>query len=225
MNVSMMRNQVTAYTQMMIDTQIMFGIPLGTCTVTQSICDQIKLLPSMSQYGVNTSYQDNPDMYNVLKDHSELRRELTSVFSTWINSIQGNNTTWVMTTNWITENSTGKNMGMHNHTNAMYSAVLYFGQYDDNHPQLVLYNPYHMGAQQSMHVASPAVNPFNNASYLAPIGEGIMIMFPSFLYHEHESFESTSNRQSFACNFFPTGVIGQGDSTLDTNWLQYDDKQ
>ena len=198
-----------------VNTDIMFGIPLGTCTVPQYMCDQLQLLPSMSQYGVNTSYQDNPDMYNVLKEHDELRNSLTLLFSTWINNIQGNDTQWVMTTNWITENTTGSRMGMHNHTNAMYSAVLYFGKYDENHPPLVLYNPW------TNHIASPAVNPFNNASYIAPIGEGIMIMFPSFLYHEHDSFVPTSNRQSFACNFFPTGVIGQGDSTLDTNWLQH----
>lgn len=204
---------------MMIDTQIMFGIPLGSCTIQQSICDQIKLLPSMSQYDI-TDYAVHPDMYNVLKDHSQLRKDLTSVFSTWINSIQGNNTTWAMTTNWITENSDGRSMGMHNHTNAMYSAVLYFGEYDDNHPQLKLYNPYHM-SPRTMDVVSPAVNPFNNASYLAPIGEGTMIMFPSFIFHEHETFKATTPRKSFACNFFPTGVIGTGDSTLDTNWLQH----
>lgn len=201
----------------MVDTQIMFGIPLGTCTVPQYICDQIKLLPSMSQYD-----DVHPDMFNVLKDHRQLRKDLTSVFTTWINNIQGNNTTWAMTTSWITDNSDGRSMGMHNHTNAMYSAVLYFGKYDDNHPQLVLHNPYYM-SPRTMNVATPAVNPFNNASYLAPIGEGTMIMFPSFIFHDHESFEPTSPRQSFACNFFPTGVIGQGDSTLDTNWLQYDE--
>ena len=202
----------------------MFGIPLGTCTVPQVICDQMKLLPSMTQHET-TNYAAHPDMYNVLKDHSQLRRDLTSVFSTWINNLQGNDTTWAMTTNWITENSTGSSMGMHNHINSMYSAVVYFGKYDDNHPQLILYNPYHMNTQRTMHVPSPAVNPFNNDAYVAPIGEGTMIMFPSFIFHEHESFESTSPRKSFACNFFPKGVIGMGDSTLDTNWLQYDDKQ
>ena len=89
----------------MVDTQIMFGIPLGTCTVPQYICDQIKLLPSMSQYD-----DVHPDMFNVLKDHRQLRKDLTSVFTTWINNIQGNNTTWAMTTSWITDNSDGRSM-------------------------------------------------------------------------------------------------------------------
>ena len=215
---------MTDSTTTRITTQMMFAIPLGTCTVPKFICDPIKKFPAMTQHDTRTfTYQTTPEMYNVLKDHSDLKRELTSLFSTWINSIQRNNQTWVMTTNWVTENPDGSHMSMHNHTNCMYSAVLYFDKHDENHPPLRFYNPFALNTQRTIHTTGAVSNPFTNYCYTAPIGEGTMIMFPSFLFHEHDPFEPTSNRKSFACNFFPIGVFGGADSTLDTNWLKYDE--
>ena len=105
----------------------------------------------------------------------------------------------------------------------MYSAVIYFDEILPEHPPLILMNPLAPSLNTNLYVRQVEANPFNATNYVCPCSTGTMIMFPSYVKHGHGAYESKVSRKSFACNFFPVGRFSSGDSSLDTNWLSYDD--
>tara|TARA_B100001029_G_scaffold2153_1_gene1529 strand:- start:472 stop:1080 length:609 start_codon:yes stop_codon:yes gene_type:complete len=198
-----------------IETQLIFGIPLGFTKIPLKICDELKSLQGSEQIAPDCNF-------DVLVDKPNLKKDLANIFSLWITNIIGNKQKWVMTTNWITENTKGLPMKQHSHKNCSYSAVLYFDKISKDHPPLMICNPLKYIWGSLFVETNVAPNVFTSCEYPAPCGEGIMIFFPSYLEHYHSPFKSKQNRRSFACNFFPIGKYGLYDSTLDTNLLQYD---
>ena len=206
-----------------IETELIFGVPLGSTQIPTEICAQLKHCPSFNQHD-GEGYNATPELYDVLQYNQRLKLSITELFTLWINNITGDTAQkWVMTTNWVTENPTGRSMQYHAHTNCLYSAVIYFDEVEPEHPPLQLINPLASNINLGIQTEFKHANQFGAHTYECPIQTGLMIMFPSFLTHGHPAFKSDKNRKSFACNFFPIGRYGYGDSTLDTNWLQYDD--
>ncbi len=206
-----------------IKTDILFGIPLGTTEIPIEICQELKNLPSTNQED-ETLYEDRPDLYNVLQYNVKLKKTITEIFSLWLRNLTGDTAQkWVMTTNWVTQNSNGREMTAHSHTNCLYSAVLYFDDLEEEHPPLELRNPLCLNMSMGINADFNNPTPFFSYKFECPISTGLMLMFPSYLTHGHPAFKSKKSRRSFACNFFPIGRYGYADSTLDTNWLQYDD--
>jgi hypothetical protein len=201
-----------------IETQVIFGIPLGYTKIPLEVCDEFKSLQGGEQFEENKS--DN--FFDVLVDKPHLKKDLTDIFSIWIANIIGPKQKWVMTTNWITENTKGLPMKRHRHKNCSYSAVLYFDKIDKDHPPLMLCNPLQNVEGNMLVETDIESNLFTSGNYQAPFGEGTIIFFPAYLDHYHDAFKSKQNRKSFACNFFPIGKFGTNDSTIDTNWLRHD---
>ena len=205
-----------------IDTKVIFGIPLGVTTVSDSLCKELKHVSSKAVYQGSPAEEIDETTFNVLHNNLELKKDIIKIFSIWANEVlKINNQKWAMTTNWITENTEGQAMLQHVHMNCMFSAVIYFDKTAEDHPPLELLNPHILDF--AFLIGGNGTNMFNAESYSAPHGKGVMIMFPAFLRHGHETFKSKINRRSFACNFFPIGKFGYRDSTLDTNWLSYDE--
>jgi hypothetical protein len=207
-----------------IETDIVFGIPLGATKIPIEICTKLKSLPALQGQNHGVKFEDNPELYNVLGYNAKLKNAITEIFSAWINNLSGNDAQkWVMTTNWITENTNGAAMTEHYHTNCMYSAVIYFEEILPEHPPLILMNPLAPSLNTNLCVRQVNANPFNATNFVCPCETGTMIMFPSYVKHGHAAYKSKVNRKSFACNFFPVGRFSNQDSSLDTNWLSYDD--
>tara|TARA_R100001463_G_scaffold3564_2_gene14402 strand:- start:238 stop:888 length:651 start_codon:yes stop_codon:yes gene_type:complete len=209
-------------------TAVMFGIPLGMVNVSKEICNQLKPLRGITQF-----YQKPPKSkreyeerlkdfnFNLLGDHPKLKQDITDVFSNWVNeSYNFPNQRWTMTTSWITNNPEGAPMARHRHFNCAFTGVLYFDKVHESYSQLELENPISPSdffpAQQGN-----TFSVFNAPSFIAPLHEGLMLLFPSNIFHSHPAFKKVkkSPRRSFACNFVPIGKYGNSDSTLDTNWL------
>ena len=193
----------------------MFSIPLGTTLISQSICDKIKPLKGITQ---DTAYDD---AFNVLKNHPEIKQELTNTFVKWVNEALRLNTEWVIISSWITENHTGVEMSRHSHKNSAYSGVLYFDKVEDNHSHLFFENPIYIFNTLNPQNFETPCNQYNANEFCAPIEERRMLFFPSYLFHSHPKFKASIPRRSLACNFFPIGKYGVHDSTLDTNLLKY----
>ena len=207
-------------TQIPIETQIMFAIPLGVTKIPKEICDVLKDLKGTAQHG----YQHKPSDFEVLKNYPEVEKGITDVFTVWVNNIlMLENQQWKMTTHWITENADGAAMTRHRHLNCNYSAILYFDKVDEkNHSNLIIENPLKTIWGDIFTPNKDGGNIFNSYEYGAPMEQGTMIMFPSYCYHLHVEFESLIKRRSLACNFHPIGKYGNADSSLDTNWLAHD---
>ena len=206
-----------------IETNIAFGVPVGSTQLPSEILHKLETFPSFNQ-SENVNYENSSEMYNVLGYNVKLKNSITEIFTVWVNNLSGVDTQkWIMTTNWITENPEGYPMNYHRHSNCMYSAIIYFSDVAEEHPQLKLINPLAPSLMTHLEVKKESANLFNATHYICPYEKGTMLMFPSYLMHGHEGFKSDVNRKSFACNFFPVGKFGQGDSTVDTNWLQHDE--
>ena len=198
-------------------TKLMFAVPLGTTVISQEICDKLKPLKGLVQHAPK-DYD-----FDVLKDNQEIKKQLTDIFTIWISDILNIQSRWTMTTSWITQNCTGKEMNRHRHFNSAYSAVLYFDKVDQSHAPLCFENPLTPFTTIEPFEYNSNKNLFNSDEYPITPEERRIIFFPSYLVHKHQSFIPTLiPRKSFACNFFPIGKYGCLDSSLDTNWLTHD---
>ena len=205
-----------------MNTYPMFSIPLGVVQIPIDICDALK--PLAKKYGlVWNKTKPTKEYFVVLNEQEKIKKELESIFSDWVQYIEGIEQPWTITTSWITDNQNGAAMDRHNHRNSVYSGVLYFDDIDDNHKGLTFENPISQLFNRHLLVDyNYEKNVYNSPEYLAPMQKGLMIFFPSYLFHSHGPFKSKLSRKSLACNFMPTGFMGHADSTIDTNWLAHD---
>ena len=188
-----------------------FTIPIGVVKLGPEFCEPLKKYKGIEQFKVNKE----SDFY-VLDKIPDLKRKLIKLFSDYINLqvLHTPNQEYTITTSWITENTTGKHMGSHNHCNSYYSSVFYFDKVSKEHPALEFANP---RMPEGFFVEPLRTTLSNCRSFAAPLEEGLIIFFPSYLYHHHKGYEPTEViRKSLACNYIPIGMYGQGDSTLDT---------
>lgn len=203
-----------------IETNIMFAVPVGHTILPLEVCDVLKNLKGQEQRKTT----DDPKHYDVLVNHQYVKNDLTDLFSIWVNNTYGNeDQKWKMVTNWITDNSDGSAMTRHRHYNCMFSAVFYFDTVADGQGNLILESP----LQQSDFFFDQRNQPstmFSAKEYRCPLFEGLILFFPSNLYHYYPKYKSDKYmvRRSFACNFAPIGKLGFVDSSLDTNLLQHD---
>lgn len=201
-----------------IKTEAAFCIPIGLAEIPQEICDDLKQYEGMTQdLG---KIDQNKINFNLLDKNLPLKQALTDIFATWINSLLGYPHKWMMTTSWITENTTGTEMKLHNHRNCLYSAVLYFDKCATDHASLYFVSPIQDQLSKEFFVESKEDNPFTAEVYKAPYKERQMLFFPSYVKHLHPSFNSSITRKSFACNFFPVGNFSSNcDSSFNTEWF------
>tara|TARA_R100001463_G_C3474575_1_gene216255 strand:- start:98 stop:709 length:612 start_codon:yes stop_codon:yes gene_type:complete len=198
-----------------IETDALFAIPSGITQIPSEICDVLKTLEGSEQRSGKT------DVFNVLDEYPNVKRDITDIFSLWINSVLcTKEQKWAMTTSWVTLNPSGSNMVTHRHFNCMYSGVLYFDKVEETHPPLEFLSPLIDHSSFLLDTPIEERNVFNTDRMLAPISEGRMIFFPSYIYHGHPDFKTSGTvRKSFACNFIPIGKYGRFDSTLNTQWM------
>ena len=106
-------------------------------------------------------------------------------------------------------------MERHCHVNSYYSSVLYYDKVVKEHPPLILEPPY-ASPPNGFFVKPNVINDYSYADQVFPIEEGLLLFFPSQLYHYHDPFISKVPRKSLACNYIPINKFGNHDSTLDT---------
>ena len=192
-----------------------FATPIGVTKVSQELCEPLKQFKGMEQ---GISEEEERDFY-VLDKLPDLKKQLTKVFSDYINLkiLHTPNQEYTITTSWITENRSGAPMERHCHVNSYYSSVLYYDKVVKEHPPLILEPPNHQ--PRGFFVPPNVVNAYNYADLSFPIDEGLLLFFPSHIYHYHDSFISKVPRKSLACNYIPINKFGKYDSTLDTRMI------
>ena len=203
-----------------IETNIMFAVPAGCTLLPLEVCDIFKTLKGQEQ--INAS--SDPKHYDVLVNHQYVKNDLTDIFTLWVNNTYGyEDQKWKMVTNWITDNPDGAAMIRHRHYNCMFSAVLYFDDIEDGQGNLHLESPLQY-SDFYLSIGTNEPNIFSAREYTCPLEQGLILFFPSNLYHSYPKYKPKKymRRRSFACNFAPIGKLGFVDSSLDTNLLQHD---
>tara|TARA_B100001027_G_C16264971_1_gene331494 strand:+ start:3032 stop:3646 length:615 start_codon:yes stop_codon:yes gene_type:complete len=194
-----------------------FSIPIGVARIDRKFCDVLKNFQGL--YQENAQDIATEADYSVLDKAPEVKKELIKVFSNYINGeiLNTPEQEYTMTTSWITHNKVGNSMDRHCHKNAYYSSVLYFDTVVKEHAPLLIENPVRT---QDIFVMPKSANIFTIEDYISPIRQGLILFFPSYLYHYHHPFKETNiPRRSLACNYLPIGKYGGFDSSINSRKL------
>ena len=190
-----------------------FATPIGLVQLSDEVCKPLKKLKGM-EHGVSKELN-----FNILDKTPKIKKELTQLFSGYINEniLRTPKQEYAITSSWITENNTGASMARHNHKNSYYSSVLYFDEVDSEHAPLSFESPVN---ETGFYVEGKEPNLFNASEFFVPPNKGLIIFFPSYLFHYHRKFTPTKvPRRSLACNYIPINQYGLWDSSLDTRKL------
>jgi uncharacterized protein (TIGR02466 family) len=115
-----------------------------------------------------------------------------------------------ITTSWATKTLPNQTSNYHNHKNCMFSGVLYI-QTDENSGAINFIN---YNNNSSFQLNRKEYNQYNATDYSILPKNGLLIFFPSEMHHKILKNNSSNIRYSLAFNFFPTGHLGDGDSSV-----------
>jgi uncharacterized protein (TIGR02466 family) len=109
-----------------------------------------------------------------------------------------------ITTSWITRMMKGDSSGFHNHNNCMLSGILYL-QTNKTSGDICFRN--HENRRYQIYTKEG--NVFNSINYRYTPVDGMILLFPSEVYHKVEENKSNITRYSLAFNLTPVGLIGR----------------
>ena len=153
--------------------------------------------------------------YRVLEKYPNTKNILLKNIRSGLKKL-GYATEFDISTSWFTKNNKGDSAPMHNHKNSWFSAVYYYGNYDNNSGKLLIYNP--LNNLTSFDDTIVNANKFNTHTTVISPERKKMIIFPSYLYHSITEHFSDLIRYSLALNIVPVENYGVYDSMNDTSW-------
>ena len=163
---------------------------------------------------IGNEYVEN---YRRLEQFPKTKDILTRVCNSTIKNILKYDSEFSITTSWLTKHKKGEECQLHNHKNCMFSAVYYYGDYDEKSAPITFKNPL---PDLSTYMVNPnGKNPFNIPFMEMSPQKGSLIIFPSYLFHSVLPNNSDIDRLSLAFNLIPTGMYGGADSSCDSNWF------
>ena len=145
----------------------------------------------------NSLYVLDEERFKFLKD------ELMKEFYLFINEIMHYSNKFEITTSWFTKTIKNESSAFHNHANCMLSGILYL-QTDENTGK-IKFEDFNDKRYKLVPDEHTVIN--SDAIYYTP-HDGLLLLFPSEVYHKFEKNESDIERYSLAFNLIPTGIIG-----------------
>jgi uncharacterized protein (TIGR02466 family) len=114
-----------------------------------------------------------------------------------------------ITQSWINYAAYDESHHLHMHSNSFISGVFYI-QANKEYDKI-----YFAKSDNRMIKMQPdEYNPFNADEWWIPVETGLLLLFPSSLYHYVDKNKSSETRISLAFNTFLKGHLGQCDNTL-----------
>jgi uncharacterized protein (TIGR02466 family) len=145
----------------------------------------------------NSLYVLDEERFKFLKD------ELMKEFYLFTNEIMHYSNKFEITTSWFTKTIKNESSAFHNHANCMLSGILYL-QTDENTGK-IKFEDFNDKRYKLVPDKHTVIN--SDAIYYTP-HDGLLLLFPSEVYHKFEKNESDIERYSLAFNLIPTGIIG-----------------
>jgi uncharacterized protein (TIGR02466 family) len=176
----------------------------------KKILKEIKFTPA-SELQPNTS-ASSVDKYVLDNNISlkDVKLKIIQEFNNFKNNIlRYSNNEFKLTTSWFTEAKPYQESLVHRHKNCFYSGVYYIDVPKES-AKINFFNY----TDSDLYLVPQQSNAFNSDGVDLIVNTGDLIFFPSNIYHKIPLNKSKHKRYSLAFNFFPTGVLGQGDSQL-----------
>lgn len=164
-----------------------------------------------------TNTGDNPEYFlkisrnlNVLGEDQQLKDFFEGLVNNYASKFLLYENRFHATTSWFTMAEKDKISILHNHGNAMFCAVYYFGLSGDRKAQIAFEKP----VLSQFDLKPKQYNVLNGPAHVFDMGNDSMLVFPSYLKHKVVRHEHDEVRKSLAMNFMPIGRAGAGTTEI-----------
>ena len=193
----------------------LFTIPLLQISISEDTSElngNTDFIPSENQKNTYPPFE----YFRALEKYPNTKNILLKNIRSGLKTL-GYVTEFDISTSWFTKINKGDSAPVHNHKNCWFSAVYYYGNYDNNSGKFIIYNP--LNNLTSFDDKITHRNKFNTHMAAIETERNKMIIFPSYLYHGIDQHASELTRYSLAINIVPVGSYGDpNDSVYDTSW-------
>ena len=211
-----------------VDMLDMFSIPLIHCELDEDTSE----LRQCTDYVLNTNQVDVDEYkifqksglketidfeFRVLEQFPKMKQMFTHISNRLIKEGLNYDNKLEISSSWFTKTHKGEQSPMHDHKNCVFSAVYYYGDYDDKVGNLIFKNPIVNLTSYRLNVGKS--NKFNTYDIEITPQSGSLLIFPSYVSHKIDVHKSDIPRLSLAFNMVPVGQYGIGDSQADTSWI------
>ena len=211
-----------------VDLLDMFSIPLIHCELDEDTSE----LRQCTDYVLNTNQVDVDEYkifdksglketidfeFRVLEQFPKMKQMFTHISNRLIKEGLNYDNKLEISSSWFTKTHKGEQSPMHDHKNCVFSAVYYYGDYDDKVGNLIFKNPIVNLTSYRLNVNKS--NRFNTYDIEVTPQAGSLLIFPSYVSHKIDVHKSDIPRLSLAFNMVPVGQYGIGDSQADTSWI------
>lgn len=140
------------------------------------------------------------------KKLSSLKNIIVNELYKYLHGMLNYTNEFYITTSWFTETEPNEESQFHNHTNSFVSGVLYL-QTIDKCGDIIFRN----FQNERFDLEATNYNILNSRAWKYKPENGLILIFPSDLYHKVEKNKSKEKRHSLAFNVIPKGTIGYSD--------------
>ncbi len=129
--------------------------------------------------------------------------------------------TWELSQSWVSRKQPGQHHMMHTHPNSLISGVFYYGEPSEQTPAIKFHK---MQGGINQQVLQPAVKPDKRSSKFAwkefaiNFVPGLLLLFPSYLFHSVPINESKTVRSSVAFNVVPKMRLGSEENLTELDF-------
>jgi len=148
---------------------------------------------------------------DVLDDYPHLKKIIKDNFEKFATETLHYQQNFRITTSWFTKVKPNISTNFHNHKNCFYSGVYYFQDHTEKSGKIEFKNP--LMEFSSYHIIPKEYDLHSSSSWSINPQKGLMLFFPSYLYHRVTKHFEDRVRYSLAFNLVPDGNYGMRDST------------
>ena len=122
---------------------------------------------------------------------------------------------YALSQSWISHKIPGQSHTMHTHPNSLISGVFYYGEDDAEIPAITFHKPIagvNVSYLSPVYQADRRKSEYAWDSFSVNYTPGLLLLFPSYVFHSVPINKSSKVRKSIAFNVLPKGKIGDVDS-------------
>ena len=197
----------------------LFSIPLINGMIQEDTSDlesNIEFIPGSNQNQEQSKIDREKRNYRVLEKYPTTKKILLKYIRYSLKKL-GYASDFDLSTSWCTKSIKGDSAPLHSHKNSWFSAVYYYGDYDEDCGKFFMNNPLYNLTSFNDKIVN--VNNFNTPMTVIPPEKKKIIIFPSYVSHGVSTHYSNLTRYSLAFNIVPVGYYGNdNDGAYDTSW-------
>jgi uncharacterized protein (TIGR02466 family) len=186
----------------------LFSKPLYSNSLNENVISLIDITGPLKSENNKLSTSEQKDFYILEKEENYfLKGLIENEIKQFLNEELKYTNDFKITTSWFTEIDDKQESHNHQHNNCFMSGVLYL-KTEKNCGNIVFEDM----SNRRFCLDVGDFNPINSRTWSVEPYDGLIVMFPSEVWHKVELNKSGTVRNSLAFNVIPTGLIGNKQS-------------